>query len=94
MRCKENPVSSQSEEENEGSWITYSPLKWSHNGNPYPSDYCIVYSDGADFELKKRVAIFADDTFSEILDLFDFRDMQDLRYPPGYSKVDVYITSI
>ena len=75
----------------DGSWIIYSPLDWAHDGEPYFGANCIVYSDDATAQLKEKVGLFADDKFIQILDLFQFEDMDDLRYPPGYDKVDVYI---
>jgi hypothetical protein len=75
----------------EPSWMKYSPLDWSHDGEPFVSTYCIVYSDGASYEMKNEVGSFVDDKFLEILGLFNFRDMEDLRFPPGYDKIDIYI---
>jgi hypothetical protein len=90
--CKEDPASSVTPDQvEEGSWITYSPLKWGHDGEPYHAQYCIVYSDGATYQMKQKVGLFADEKFTQILNLFNFRDMDDLRYPPGYNKVDIYI---
>jgi hypothetical protein len=37
------------------------------------------------------VGLFADEIFTQILNLFNFQDIDDLHYPPGYDKVDVYI---
>jgi hypothetical protein len=95
--CEEDPVSVVPDQKQdpdsvpEGSWITYSPLDWTHDGEPYFGENCIVYSDGATAQLKQKVGLFAGDKFIQILDLFHFEDMDDLRYPPGYDKVDVYI---
>ena len=91
--CEDEPVNidSNQTEVDEGSWVTYSPYKWSHDGEPYPSVHCIVYSDGASYEMKKAVGEFADEKFIEILDMFDFQESEDFRYPPGNEKIDVYI---
>ena len=90
--CKEDPASPVVPNQvDEGSWITYSPLKWTHDGEPYYAQHCIVYSDGATYQMKEKVGLFADEKFIQILNLFNFQDMDDLRYPPGYNKVDVYI---
>jgi hypothetical protein len=35
--------------------------------------------------------VFADEKFVDVLNLFDFEDMDDLQYPMDYDKVDVYI---
>jgi len=90
--CKEEPTSPVTPDHvDEGSWITYSPLKWTHDGKPYYAQHCIVYSDGATYQMKEKVGLFADEKFIQILSLFNFQNMDDLRYPPGYDKVDVYI---
>ncbi len=75
----------------DGSWVIYSPYKWSHDGQPYRSVYCDVYSDGASAAMKEKAGKFADAMFLEVLDLFDFTQFEDLRYPPGDEKVSVYI---
>ena len=90
LGCREDPVSSVPEQIAQGSWITYSPYKWTHDGKPYQSVNCIVYSDGASYEMKREVGLFADEKFIEIINLFNFQNMDDLRYPPGYDKVDEY----
>lgn len=89
--CSDDPVPAPTDAVEPGSWITYSPIKWAHDGEPYHSYYCIVYSDGASYEMKRDVGAFADEIFSGILDLFNFYDLDNLRYPPGYDKIDVYI---
>lgn len=75
----------------EGCWIKCSPYKWTHDGEPYFGEYCIVYSDCCSYQFKQEVGIFADEKFVQILDLFNFKDMNDLLYPMDYKKVDVYI---
>jgi hypothetical protein len=92
--CQDYPVEAipeNREDIKEGSWVTYSPYKWTHDGAPYFSEHCIVYSDGVSAELKEKAGIFADQKFIEVLDLFDFHDKSDLLFPPGYEKVDVYL---
>jgi hypothetical protein len=75
----------------EGAWVKYSPYKWSHDGDPYVSKYCIVFSDGASKELKKQAGQFADEKFAAILDMFDFRSEENFRYPPEHNKIDIYL---
>lgn len=75
----------------DGSWVIYSPYKWSHDGRPYRSVYCDVFSDGASAAMKEKAGKFADAMFLEILDLFDFTQVEDFRYPPGDEKINVYI---
>jgi hypothetical protein len=75
----------------EGAWVTCSPYKWTHDGEPYFGEYCIVYSDCCSYQFKQEVGLFADEQFVQILDLFNFDNMDDLLYPMDYEKVDVYI---
>jgi len=96
LSCQEDPTSSTpppptDNQSTEPSWMTYSPYKWSHDGDPYYSVYSNVYSDGAGYDLKQEVGVFVDAKFIQVLDLFNFTDMSDLRYPPGYNKIDIYI---
>jgi hypothetical protein len=89
--CKDEPTAITPEPVQEGSWVTYSIYDWTHNGNPYSSVYCKVYSDGAGDQLKRDAGIFADEKFEIILNMFNFQNFEDFRYPPGYDKIDVYI---
>ena len=89
--CEKEPVSAPRVEDITGSWIIWSPLDWEHDGKPVISDYCIVFSDGASQELKQRVGLYADQKFTWVLDRFSFSRINDLRYPPGHSKIDIYI---
>ncbi|KPK80914.1 MAG: hypothetical protein AMS27_16005 [Bacteroides sp. SM23_62_1] len=72
-------------------WSVYTKFKWTHNGRPYNSEYCIVYTDGASEELKTQVGMIADENFNEILQTFNFNNFNDFRYPPGYDKIEIYI---
>ena len=74
-----------------GSWAIYSPFDWPHDGRPYHSVYCDVFSDGATDAMKEKVGRFADSKFLEVLDFFDFTQVDDFRYPPGDEKFNVYI---
>lgn len=89
--CSGENAVNPTDEITEGSWVTYSPYDWTHDGNPYTSTYCIVYSDGVSSEMKILAGEFADRIFLEILDQFNFENNNDLMYPPGYNKIDVYI---
>ena len=75
----------------EGSWVTCSPYKWTHDGEPYFGENCIAYSDDCSYQFKQEVGRFTDEKFIQILDLFNFDNMDDLLYPMDYEKVDVYI---
>jgi hypothetical protein len=91
LSCREDPTNITPAPIEEGSWVTYSPYDWSHDGEPFSSNHCIVYSDGANYPLKRDAGAFADEKFELILNMFNFQNLQDLRYPPGYNKIDVYI---
>jgi len=72
-------------------WSVYTPFKWTHNGKPYNSEHCIVYTDAASYELKTQVRNIADENFIEILQTFNFNNFTDFRYPPGNHKIEIYI---
>ncbi len=99
LGCQKDPTGIQPEQDPvqnpdyipEGSWVTYSPYKWTHDGKPYFGEHCIVYSDSCSYQFKKTVGQFSDQQFTEVLNLFDFKNMEDLLYPMEYEKVDVYI---
>lgn len=78
----------------EGSWVIYSPLKWTHDGVPVSGTLFKVYSDGASHALKLQCLDFADRMFHEILTQFSFDDLDELRFPPeNKSKINVYINT-
>lgn len=92
--CAEEEIpsdTSQPDQIEEGSWITYSPYKWTHDGKPYQLDYCKVFSDGASDEMKQVAGEFVDVKFMEVLQAFDFSHLDDLRYPTERKEIDVYI---
>jgi hypothetical protein len=89
--CKRNPTSPQIPDTEDGLWTIYTPYNWSHDGQPYSSTYCIVYSDEASYEMKQQLAEISDSRFSQIMQLFNFHDVSAFRYPPGGSKIEVYI---
>lgn len=74
-----------------GSWIEYSPYKWEHDGKPYHSVYCTVFSDGASDEIKELAGKFTDSKFIEILQMFNFYNLDELIFPTDREKIDVYI---
>jgi hypothetical protein len=41
--------------------------------------------------MKQQLAEISDSRFSQIMQLFGFHDISDFRYPPGGSKIEVYI---
>jgi hypothetical protein len=97
--CQKDPtsiVTDQEPDQNpdyipEGAWVTCSPYKWTHDGEPYFGKYCIAYSDDCSYQFKQEVGRFADEKFVEVLQLFEFENTDDLLYPMDYEKVDVYI---
>ena len=86
----EDPNNTQTET---GSWVEYSPYKWTHDGHPYYSVHCTVFSDGASNEIKELAGKHADDKFFEILEMFDFTNLEDLIYPTNRKEIDVYINT-
>jgi hypothetical protein len=92
LSCEKTPPEATTEELMDGSWVTYSPYKWPHDANPVEGIYCIVYSDGASQDLRQKVAGFVDNKWEYVLELFDFENTSDFLYPPGYDRIDVYIS--
>ena len=89
--CKKNPTSPQIPQSEQGLWTIYTPYNWAHDGQPYSSIYCIVYSDEASYEMKQQMAEIADERFRQIMQLFNFNNLSDFRYPPGNNKIEIYI---
>jgi hypothetical protein len=89
--CEKDSVQPVPVQIEEGSWTIYSPYDWSHDGYPYRSEYCMVYSDGASLALKRKAALFGDRKFVEIMELFDFTNESDFRLPPENEKINLYI---
>jgi len=89
--CKNSPASPDIPQIMTGSWRIYTPFSWDHDGEPYDSAYCIVYSDSANYELKVQMGLLADEKFNRILNLFGFSDFSDFKYPPGNNKIEIYI---
>lgn len=74
-----------------GSWAIYTPYDWTHDGEPFESVWCTIYSDSAGPEMKQQLGKIADEAFIHILQLFNFENTDDFLYPPGYSKIEVYL---
>jgi hypothetical protein len=91
LNCQKDPAGITQTQIEDGSWIIYSPYDWSHDGHPYRSNYCIVYSDGASNDLKKKAGEFSDTKFVEILEMFNFNNQTDFLLPPENDKINVYI---
>lgn len=91
LGCEDDPAAPSTPDTTTGSWVEYTPFKWSHDGRPYESTYLTVYSDAASDEMKRQVAQIAHERFNQIMALFDFDAVSDFIYPPGYSKLEIYI---
>jgi len=89
--CDKNPTAPAEVQNKDGSWTIYTPYDWTHDGHPRQSTYCTVYSDAASEEMKQHLAEIADDNFLRILQLFNFQNISDFKYPPGYSKIEIYL---
>jgi hypothetical protein len=89
--CKNSPTSPPIPQTEDGLWTIYTPYNWPHDGQPYRSTYCIIYSDGSSDEMKQQMAEIADERFRQIMQLFDFHAVSDLIYPPGGSKIEIFI---
>lgn len=75
----------------EGSWLIYSPIDWTHDGEPITGTYCKVYSDEASIQLKLQCLEFADTMFAEIMSLFGINSFSELALPPENEKINVYV---
>lgn len=91
--CDKNPASSPTPQNEKGSWTIYTPYDWTHDGQPYQSTYCTIYSDAANYEMKRQLGEIADENFFQIMQLFNFNNLSDFKYPPGYSKIEIYINT-
>ncbi len=91
--CKNNPTSPRPPipEPEIGSWTVYTPYNWAHDGQPYRTAYCMVYSDAASDDMKRQMGELADERFRQIMHLFNFQNVSDFIYPPGCSKIEIYI---
>ena len=60
ISCGEDPydITGPQDQFDNGSWTIYTPYKWSHDGNPVKSDWCIIYSDGIDEQVKMKAGRF------------------------------------
>ena len=75
--------------ENNGSWY-HTGFEWPHDGDPFESDNCIVYSDAAGEDARQTLAQYAEEALSEIKQLFAIENNDIFLYPPGQEKVDIY----
>jgi hypothetical protein len=89
--CGDDPAAPSAPDTTTGAWVRYTPFNWSHDGRPYEGTFVKVYSDAASDDMKRQLAEIADERFSQIMALFDFDAVSDFIYPPGYSKLEIYI---
>ena len=85
------PDSPEDPEDNTGSWAFHTPFDWTHDGRPFAGRHVTVFSDSAGEAMKRHLAEIADEKVDQVMALFDFDDLADLRYPPGSSTIDVYL---
>jgi hypothetical protein len=74
---------------NVGSWFQ-TGFKWPHDGNPFESVNCIIYSDGASSDSRQTLAQYAEEALSEIKHLFEIESNDIFLFPPGQEKIDIY----
>jgi hypothetical protein len=89
--CGDSPTESPKPTPEENSWTVYTPYEWTHDGKPYQATYCTIYSDAASEEMKQQLGEIANESFNRILTVFDFDSISDFIYPPGYSKIEIYL---
>ena len=75
-----------------GSWETYSPYKWSHDGFPVEGKYCKLYSDRIERDVREELVEYADRQFSDIMDKFSFKAIDDFLYPLGNDKIEINLS--
>lgn len=93
-KCEDEKDDQPVPETEEGSWVIYSTLKWTHDGYPLTGTFCKVYSDGASYALKQESLGFAERMFEDVLSQFSFDKYDDFRFPPeNKSKINVYINT-
>jgi len=91
LGCGDDSVAPAPPDTTTGSWARYTPFDWTHDGRPYESTHVKVYSDAASDAMKRQLAEIADQRFVQIMTLFEFDEVADFIYPPGYSKLEIYI---
>ena len=74
---------------NSGSWYQ-TGFEWPHDGDPYESDNCIVYSDAAGQDARQNLAVYSEDALVEIKELFEIENNDIFLYPPGQDNIDIY----
>lgn len=73
--CEDKTDNKPASEIEDGSWVIYSTLKWTHDGYPITGTLFKVYSDGASYALKQQCLEFAERVFEDVLNVFyDDRD--------------------
>ena len=89
--CDEEKIAPSQKEPDQGSWLLYSQIDWTHDGAPLSGEYCKVYSDQASTQLKLQCLEFADKMFKEILSGFGVKDAGELILPMENDWINVYI---
>lgn len=91
--CVEQTEEIPSDIPEQGSWCIYSPLQWTHDGQPLTGTLCKVYSDGASISLKAQCLDFAERMFGEIRTFFRIDEDHALVLPPENDRINVYINT-
>jgi hypothetical protein len=74
-----------------GSWVTWSPYKWDHDGYPLTGKYCKLYSDRVMREKRPELLEFCENTFARIMKEFQFTEDNLFSFPPGYSNIHIFL---
>jgi hypothetical protein len=93
INCSDDNTMEPESEYDEGSWWIYSPLRWTHDGEPMAGQYCKVYTDAASESLKRQCIEFADRMFGEIMQLFQVNELYQMILPKENDRINVYINT-
>ncbi len=75
-----------------GSWVTWSPYDWDHDGYPVTGEFCKLYSDRVLREKRPELLQFAESTFRQIMEEFQFELTGDFLFPPGYNQIHINLS--
>ena len=74
-----------------GSWCTYTPYAWEHDGAPYESEHFTIYSDMASESLRRVVADTSEESLDEIVRALGIDPVADFDLPLGRDTIDVFV---
>ena len=75
-----------------GSWVTWSPFDWDHDGYPVSGEFCKLYSDRVLRDKRPELLQFADNTFRKIMQEFQFLQTGHFLFPPGYNRIHINLS--